>query len=549
MTRPATNKAARPQAAHPRAFSYIRFSSPEQEKGDSLRRQVEAAREFAEARGLTLDDQLRMTDRGLSAYKGRHRDEGAALGEFLRLVEAGEIPHGSLLIVESLDRLSREQVPKALRQFLGIIEAGVRLVTLHDGQEYTESSVNEHWTQLIISITYMARAHEESATKAKRTSAAWTNKRERAANDGRPMTHTVPAWIDVEQDAEGRPVAFHLNEHRAATVERIFRLKLDGVGSERIARLLNEDPASWKPENANQRTSGWRHSYTNKILRSRTVIGELPPPARHSNGEAIPGYYPAAVDPDLFERVQRLLSERSKAAGQSGGRVGNARNLFPRLMVCARCGGRATFENKGPRERRGREYVRCDTAHRGRGCTSKRVPYPDLEEVVLQHCRGLDVAQVLDDRTTEDDLARLRRELAGVEAQQQEAQARVDRYLDAIGDEPDSATGRELRERADAEQARAQELGSRREDLAGQVEELGRAGAQMQQQLDDLRALTERMESLEGEELIQLRLRLRQQLAGIIDYIEVDTQERTATLWLGPRAGTWRRRFHRRIGW
>ncbi|MEO5344728.1 MAG: recombinase family protein, partial [Gammaproteobacteria bacterium SHHR-1] len=37
------------------AYSYIRFSSPIQMQGNSLRRQLDAARAYAEAHGLVLD--------------------------------------------------------------------------------------------------------------------------------------------------------------------------------------------------------------------------------------------------------------------------------------------------------------------------------------------------------------------------------------------------------------------------------------------------------------------------------------------------------------
>jgi len=72
----------------PKAYSYIRFSSPEQEKGDSLRRQIQLSEEYCKQHGLILDDTLKLTDKGVSAYKGHHRTKGA-LGEFLRLVEEG----------------------------------------------------------------------------------------------------------------------------------------------------------------------------------------------------------------------------------------------------------------------------------------------------------------------------------------------------------------------------------------------------------------------------------------------------------------------------
>ncbi|MGI6558059.1 MAG: recombinase family protein [Limnochordia bacterium] len=235
----------------PRAFSYIRFSSPEQEKGDSLRRQIQLSEEYCKQHGLILDDTLKLTDKGLSAYKGHHRTKGA-LGEFLRLVEEGKIPPGSVLLVENLDRLSREQILDALNQFTSIIKAGIKIVTLQDGMEYDQESINQNWAQLIISITYMARAHDESETKSKRISAVWENKRSKAGNGGKKLTAKAPAWLKLSQDR----TKFILIPEAAKAVELIYRKKLAGKGTGRIERELNEDPNVWKPPKTGRNKTG-----------------------------------------------------------------------------------------------------------------------------------------------------------------------------------------------------------------------------------------------------------------------------------------------------
>ncbi len=118
----------------PKAYSYTRFSSTEQSSGDSLRRQTEAARRYAEANGLELDDHS-FRDLGVSAYRGTNVVEGA-LGQFIRAVESGRIKRGSHLLVENLDRLSRDRISAALRRFTEILEAGIKIVTLSDGKTY-----------------------------------------------------------------------------------------------------------------------------------------------------------------------------------------------------------------------------------------------------------------------------------------------------------------------------------------------------------------------------------------------------------------------------
>jgi len=100
-----------------KAYSYLRFSTKEQALGDSERRQVDACRAYCAKNNLTLDESLR--DPGVSAFRGKHARVGA-LAKFLDAIQAGKVEQGSLLIVEALDRLSREEVMAALTQFIGI---------------------------------------------------------------------------------------------------------------------------------------------------------------------------------------------------------------------------------------------------------------------------------------------------------------------------------------------------------------------------------------------------------------------------------------------
>jgi DNA invertase Pin-like site-specific DNA recombinase len=130
-----------------KAYSYIRMSSERQLTGDSLARQEEMRDAFVAEHDLELDDTLR--DLGVSAFDGSNRERGA-LANFLRKVRDGEIESGSYLLVESLDRLSRDHVLKALRVFQDILEAGIKIATIADGYIYSEETINRDWTQLVV---------------------------------------------------------------------------------------------------------------------------------------------------------------------------------------------------------------------------------------------------------------------------------------------------------------------------------------------------------------------------------------------------------------
>ena len=115
-----------------KAYGYVRFSTPEQAKGDSYRRQTEAANEYARRHGLLLDTELTFTDLGVSAFRGANAKTGA-LGAFLEAVKDGTIAPGSHLLIENLDRLTRADVLEARETiFTGIIRRGITLVTLFD---------------------------------------------------------------------------------------------------------------------------------------------------------------------------------------------------------------------------------------------------------------------------------------------------------------------------------------------------------------------------------------------------------------------------------
>lgn len=110
-----------------KAYSYIRFSTAKQQSGDSLRRQEKLATEYATKRALELDN-ISYRDLGMSAYRGKNASEGN-LKLFLDAVDQALIAKGSYLLVESLDRLSRAEVPDALELLLGIIRRGIVVVS------------------------------------------------------------------------------------------------------------------------------------------------------------------------------------------------------------------------------------------------------------------------------------------------------------------------------------------------------------------------------------------------------------------------------------
>src|ERR1700722_2749337 len=215
-----------------KAYSYLRFSAPEQAKGDSFRRQVSLAVEYANRHNLDLDDSLSFHDLGVSAYHGLNAETGQ-LGALLEAVRVGLIPDGSVILVESLDRISRQAARKALRVIESILETGVSVVTLSDGREYTIESLDGDPISLLMALLTFIRANEESVTKSRRIAAAWESKRERAHEC--PLTSRLPGWIRLLPDKR----TLVLIPEQAAIVQRIYNEALSGRGALSIARLMN----------------------------------------------------------------------------------------------------------------------------------------------------------------------------------------------------------------------------------------------------------------------------------------------------------------------
>src|SRR3954468_13683318 len=257
------------EAQMSRAFSYIRFSSKKQQKGESFRRQAEFAVEVCRENGWVLDESLTLNDLGVSAFRGANAKAGA-LGEFLEAIRIGRVLRGSVLIIESIDRLSRNKVGEALQLFISILNSGVSIVTREPRRTYSQDSINDI-ASLLEPLIYMSRAHEESATKSFRLKDAWAKKKERAATQGLPMTRMAPRWLELTDKG------YKFIPERATTVREIFRLSAEGLGVQRILNYLVANPKKHSPFGDSGR---WRDSYVLQILSNRATFGEFQPQMR-----------------------------------------------------------------------------------------------------------------------------------------------------------------------------------------------------------------------------------------------------------------------------
>lgn len=357
------------------AYSYLRFSTPDQAAGDSRRRQMAMAEKYAAEHHLKLDLSLSFRDLGVSAFRGQNAKEGA-LRAFLDAIEHNLVPPGSFLLIESLDRLSRDRILAAQSLFMMIVQAGVTIVTLGDQRSYSLQSLNQNPLDLIVSLVSMMRANEESEIKSRRIRAAYEIKRANLATQ--PWTLRCPGWLRLDK-VSGK---FSVVEERAEVMRQIYRDVLAGVGHQTIVTRLNEQQVPLFGH-GNQKGRIWQKSLIQHLLRTPTVIGtHIPFISEYVDGvrrlrpqEPIEGYYPAIISKADWDKVQA----KRKAWGQhyhiSGPKTGRA-NLLAGLSRCPFCDRPMVLLRSGNPNWR---YFVCRKAHSGAGCSDRWVRYPGIE--------------------------------------------------------------------------------------------------------------------------------------------------------------------------
>jgi DNA invertase Pin-like site-specific DNA recombinase len=344
----------------PAVISYLRFSTPEQIKGDSKRRQNDLADRWCNENNLQLSEAI--SDLGVSAFRGKNSQSGG-LGTFLLLVQEGKIKRGSILLVEELDRISRQQPEDSISLFLAIIKAGIVVVTLNTGDRFETGQLNA--MKLMLAVLKFCSANDESQKKSTRLSAAWSNKR--ANGKSKPVTAMVPEWLRVE-DGKIRTVP-----EKVARVKEIFAMALKGYGLWKITRTLNG------------RGDRIGRSYVAKILHNRAVLGEFQPHklvyidnkrTRQPIGKPIDGYYPKVIKETVFLAVQNGLRNRKNMTGPTGSFV----NLFSGLIKNAGDGATITSKNFGY----GRKYVSSAVLENRKGAAkSSGFPLEIFDKAIL----------------------------------------------------------------------------------------------------------------------------------------------------------------------
>ncbi|HDC4536582.1 TPA: recombinase family protein [Enterobacter asburiae] len=356
-----------------KAISYIRFSTKNQSVGDSTKRQGKYISDWLKHNpDYYLDENLKFKDLGISGFSGANAKSGD-FGEFLSAVEKGFIEPGSVLLVESLDRVSRQDIDAAGEQLRKILRAGVEVVTLVDNSWYTKDSLKDPLS-MIKAILVMQRAHEESAMKSSRLRSVWAAKRDKAIQTGQIMSKRCVAWLRVSEDRSG----FEFIPENVKAVQRVFALRLEGLSHAKITAKMNAEGFSTLNQ-FNPVKGGWSQTSVTELLSNRAVIGfKVPSKSMVVKGVAeIPDYYPSVITNEQFYAVQQLKQGTGRKPSSDKPLL---TNLFKGVLRCSKCGYIMILT--GVTEKRSGNY-RCSMKSEGR-CDAKGFSRLQTDRALVQ---------------------------------------------------------------------------------------------------------------------------------------------------------------------
>ena len=394
------------------AYSYIRFSTPEQANGDSLRRQTEAAADWCQRNEVTLDNSTTFRDLGKSAFLGDHRSnpERHRLAVFLKMVQDGKIAPGSFLILENLDRLSREHIQPALLLALNLLQAGIRIVQLKPAEIVFDKRSDT--LQVMMMMMELARGHGESTIKSERVGKAWAQKKELArrgeSQAGRGpvagmacITHQLPAWI------EERGGTLHLIPARAAIVKRMFHLAAAGYSGMAIVKLFRNEGTP-----PMGRSGRWLQNYVSLILADRRPLGEYQPRGRDgkAEGEPIANYFPPVITEKEWHAARAILAPKRLPPA----RITDHVNLFAGLLKDAR-NGELGYSRIAAGKKRGHDVL-VNNSYKEGLAPAITFPLHVFESAILGLLVEIDPREVIGGITVPDETAALVGEVAHVEA-------------------------------------------------------------------------------------------------------------------------------------
>lgn len=404
-----------------RVLSYTRFSTRKQAKGSSTERQVAMTKDWCKINGFSLEDSDKYDDKGISAFSGANTKAGK-LSILQQKLETGEIPPGSILIVEAFDRLTRQELGAAIGLLWSLINSGLIIVTLTDGRVWDQKTMND-LTSFITSVLMLHRGHNESQQKSARLRATFEIHRAKLSAQA---FGTAPGWLRRKDKSS----PWVVDEAKAAIVRKVFELSAKGLGSKAIAKIAHDE--KWEvPTRLNLTDGRWHAQMASGILRNRAVLGELQHrltsyEAREQHwkgvdiGEPIKDHYPRIVSDEMWLASRASIRTRSVARRRDT----HYYNVFSGLMYCGHCG--APIHRKSEKHGYSRGQLNCADRLAGR-TTCGTMSAKNLDGPLLQALYERSHESLCDERTRQKG-----DEIAAIEAAIEENRRQSESIAEAV---------------------------------------------------------------------------------------------------------------------
>ena len=364
------------------AFLYERLSRDDNMDGESysIGNQKKLLTKVAKEKGYT--NLVHFLDDGISGVTM----DRPGFADMIQQLEQGK---AAAVFVKDLSRLGRNyiEVGRLTEEFFP--NHDIRLVAVSDNID-TDEGENELAPIRNLFNEWYAR----DISKKRRIS----NKIK--GNAGEPMGQPPYGYI---KDPEN-PKRWIVDEEAAQVVRRIYRMTLEGVGTEQIAAKLEEDGvltprAYWHSKGINRPgkvkdlpPTHWNSSSVIKMLSVQEYCGDILNFKTYSksyknkkrlendreNWAIFKDVHEPIIERAVFEQVQQKRGKMRKRQAKDG-----ERSMFSGLLVCADCGSNLHFHfNQGNPEIK---YFNCSNYKGNRGtCGSTHYVRVDfLEQVVL----------------------------------------------------------------------------------------------------------------------------------------------------------------------
>ena len=370
------------------AFLYERLSRDDNLEGESysIGNQKKLLTKVAKEKGYT--NLVHFLDDGISGVTM----DRPGFNDMMEQLAAGK---AAAVFVKDLSRLGRNyiEVGRLTEEFFP--EHDIRLVAVSDNIDTAEGE-----NELAPIRNLFNEWYARDISKKRRIS----NKIK--GNAGEPMG---PPPYGYKKDPDN-PKRWIVDEEAAQVVRRIFRMTVDGYGTEQIATILSEEKvltpiAYWREKGVNRPGKSklrgpymWNCSTITHILSLQEYCGDILNFKTYSksyknkkrlandreNWVIFQGVHEPIIERAVFEQVQQKRGKIRKRRTHEG-----ERNMFSGLLVCADCGHNLHFHfNQGNPDIK---YFNCSNYKGNRGsCTSTHYVRVDfLEQVVLGEIRRL----------------------------------------------------------------------------------------------------------------------------------------------------------------